>query len=131
VDSPATRADSGPGSVASFGPRFLAFVVDGLLADLLAVIADHGFHTSHQHSLYGLIAFFLIELLFVGGFGQTPGMRVVGIGVLRADRQARASFRWILLRTVLLLFVIPAIIADESGRAMHDRAAGTVMVHTR
>jgi hypothetical protein len=27
--------------------------------------------------------------------------------------------------------VAPALIIDGNGRAMHDRAAGTVMVHTR
>jgi uncharacterized RDD family membrane protein YckC len=122
---------SGPGSVAGFGLRLLAFIVDGALADLIAIAVNGGFHQSSSHSTIVLGAFLLIELLFVGFLGQTPGMRVVGIGVVRADRRGRASFGWVLLRTVLLAAVIPAIITDQSGRGMHDRAAGTVTLRTR
>lgn len=119
------------GQIAGFGPRFLAFVVDGILADLIGFLADGGFHNSGRHTWITLIAFLLIELVFVPFAGQTPGMRVVGIGVLRRDRHGRLAFRWALVRTVLLAFVLPAVIADQSGLAMHDRAAGSVIIHTR
>jgi uncharacterized RDD family membrane protein YckC len=122
---------SGPGSVAGFGPRFLAFLIDGLLADLLAVIVDGGFHNSGRHSLASYLAFLLIEIVFVTLAGQTPGMRVVGIAVLRADGNGRPALQWVLLRTVLLAVVVPAVITDARGRGMHDRAVGTVMIHTR
>jgi hypothetical protein len=58
-------------------------------------------------------------------------MRVVGIGVARADGRGRASIGWIALRTLLLAALIPAVITDQTGRAMHDRAAGTVTIRTR
>jgi uncharacterized RDD family membrane protein YckC len=32
---------------------------------------------------------------------------------------------------VLLLLFIPALIWDRDGRGLHDRAAGTVVLHTR
>jgi hypothetical protein len=35
------------------------------------------------------------------------------------------------VRTVLLATILPALIVDATGRAMHDRAAGTVMIRTR
>ena len=35
------------------------------------------------------------------------------------------------LRTALLLLLIPALIWDRDGRGLHDRAAGTAVVHTR
>jgi hypothetical protein len=35
------------------------------------------------------------------------------------------------LRTLLLATIVPALVVDASGRAMHDRAAGTVMLRTR
>jgi uncharacterized RDD family membrane protein YckC len=58
-------------------------------------------------------------------------MRVVGIAVVRADGQGRATLKWVLLRTLLLAAIVPALFTDGSGRAMHDRAAGTIMVRTR
>jgi hypothetical protein len=37
----------------------------------------------------------------------------------------------VLFRTLLLAVIAPAVILDANGRAMHDRAAGTVMLRTR
>ena len=73
----------------------------------------------------------LIELLFVSFAGQTPGMRFAGAAVTRFADAGRASFTWVLVRTLLLATVLPALVVDASGRAMHDRAAGTIMVRTR
>jgi uncharacterized RDD family membrane protein YckC len=139
VNAPASGSPSGadgvpatgPGSVAHFGLRTLAFIVDGVLADLIAIAVNGGFHAGPRQNLSSYLAFLLIELVFVAFAGQTPGMRVVGIGVARYDRRGRASFGWVVVRTVLLAAVIPAVITDHSGRAMHDRAAGTVTLRTR
>jgi uncharacterized RDD family membrane protein YckC len=125
------RATSGPGSVATFGPRLVAFLIDGAIADFIAAAINGGFHNSSTQSTISYLAFLLIELLFVAFFGQTPGMRALGIAVVRADGGGRAKFQWVLFRTVLLATVIPAVITDASGRGMHDRASGTVMLRTR
>jgi uncharacterized RDD family membrane protein YckC len=131
VDRPAAPDASRAGSVAGFGVRFLAFLIDGLLADLIGIAVTGGQTRGGAYTLASYIAFLLIELLFVGFVGQTPGMRLGGIGVLRADRQGRPAFKWVALRTLLLAFVIPAVVADKSGLAMHDRAAGTATIRTR
>ncbi len=131
MPAPASPPASRRGTVASFGSRVLAFVIDGVLADLVAIAALGGFRTGGAQTLLSYLAFLLIELGFVTIAGQTPGMRVAAIAVLRADRQGRPAFKWVLLRTALLATVVPALFNDSSGRAMHDRAAGTVMVYTR
>jgi uncharacterized RDD family membrane protein YckC len=131
VASPAAGPQSGPGSIAGFGPRLLAFIVDGVLADLIGIIVSGGYHRSNQESLAVALAFLLLEFIFVGFVGQTPGMRVVGIGVVRDDGRGRAALRWVAVRTLLLATVLPALFTDSTGRAMHDRAAGTVMLRTR
>jgi uncharacterized RDD family membrane protein YckC len=123
--------ESGPGSVAHFGSRLLAFVVDGLLADVIAIIANGGPHTSDRQNLTVYLAFLAIEIVFVAVASQTPGMRVAGIAVVRADGKGRPQLRWVLVRTVLLAIVAPALLIDQDGRAMHDRAAGTVMLRVR
>jgi uncharacterized RDD family membrane protein YckC len=131
VASPAAPPTSGPGSIAGFGPRVLAFLIDGVLGDLLGIIVNGGYERSDRESLEVALAFLLIELIFVTIAGQTPGMRAVGIAVVRADGRGRAPLRWVAVRTILLATVIPGLFTDSSGRAMHDRAAGTVMLRTR
>jgi uncharacterized RDD family membrane protein YckC len=123
--------ESGPGAVAGFGARVLAFLVDAVVANAVAVLADGGFHPGGRHNLTVFLAFLAVELFFVAAVGQTPGMRLTGVAVVRAADGGRAAFRWVLARTVLLAFVLPALVVDGSGRAMHDRAAGTVMLRTR
>jgi hypothetical protein len=51
--------------------------------------------------------------------------------VVRADGHGRPRLRWVLVRTLLLAVVAPALVIDRDGRAMHDRAAGTVMLRVR
>jgi uncharacterized RDD family membrane protein YckC len=126
-----TRPESGPGSIASFGARILAFIVDGILADLIAIIITGGYHSNDRQSLTSYAAFLLIELAFIALAGQTPGMRVAGIVVIRENGGGRAPLQWVLLRTFLLATLVPALIPDRTGRCMHDRAAGTVMLRTR
>jgi uncharacterized RDD family membrane protein YckC len=123
--------EMGQGSVATFGARLLAFLVDGILADVIAIIANGGYHTSDRQNLFGYLAFLLIEIVFVTLAGQTPGMRVAGIAVVREADKSRPFLGWVLMRTLLLALVAPALVIDTDGRAMHDRAAGTVMLRTR
>ncbi|MDQ1746150.1 MAG: hypothetical protein QOD07_413 [Frankiaceae bacterium] len=125
-----TEGSVAAGSVAGFGPRLLAFLVDAVVCDLLALFSGR----RPGDPVYGyivLLAFLLIEFLFVGLAGQTPGMRVVGIAVVRASDGGRAALRWVLARTVLLAFVVPALWPDGSGRPLHDRAAGTSTIRVR
>jgi uncharacterized RDD family membrane protein YckC len=123
---------SEPQRVAGFGTRVLAFLIDSVVANLAAgIVFLAGWHPGGLRGwvVYGV--FLLMELLFVSVGGQTPGMRVLGVVVVRASDYARATPGWVAFRTLLLAFVLPALIVDGSGRAMHDRAAGTVMVRTR
>lgn len=125
-----SRPESGPGSVAGIGVRIRAFVVDSVLCILIALAA--GFRPGRPgYDLTVFGSFLLIELLFISIAGQTPGMRFAGAAVVRFADAGRAGFKWVLVRTLLLATVLPALIVDDSGRAMHDRAAGTVMIRTR
>jgi uncharacterized RDD family membrane protein YckC len=127
-----TYPDSGPGAVAGLGVRVLAFIVDGVLANLVAGVASlGGWHPGPLRGWIVFSVFLATELVFVAAAGQTPGMRVVGAAVVRATDGGRPRVGWVAVRTVLLAFVLPALIVDTTGRAMHDRAAGTVMVRTR
>jgi uncharacterized RDD family membrane protein YckC len=136
VADPTNRADSAQtagqetGRV-TFGLRLGAFVVDSILADLFAIIVNGGYHVGGRQNLSTYVAFLLIEIVFVTLAGQTPGMRVAGIAVVREKGIGRPGIQWVLLRTVLLAVIVPALIVDSAGRGMHDRAAGLRMVRTR
>jgi uncharacterized RDD family membrane protein YckC len=126
-----TYPEAGPGSVATFGARLLAFFIDGALVNVLAVIVNGGHDRSSYYTTSVLVGFLLVEIVFVTLAGQTPGMRVAGIAVVREADRGRPFIGWVLLRTFLLALVAPALVIDTSGRAMHDRASGTVMLRTR
>jgi len=120
----------GPGSMASTGARIGAFIIDAIVANLVAGIPYffHVRYTPNSRTFIVLGAFLLIELLFDAVYGQTLGKRVLGIRVIRVDGDGLASFPWLILRTVLLGALVPAVVWDRDRRGLHDKAAGTVVV---
>ena len=120
----------GPGSVASIGARVGAFIVDAIVANLLAGVPYlfGARYTLDSRNIAVLAAFLLVELIFDTVYGQTLGKRIFNIRVIRADGDGLASFKWILLRTVLLGTLIPAVVWDRDRRGLHDKAAGTAVV---
>jgi uncharacterized RDD family membrane protein YckC len=122
--------EDGPGSVASTAPRVGAFVIDGIVANLLVGI-PYLFGVRYGPDTRGLAifgAFLLVEFIFDAIYGQTVGKRLAGIRVIRADGDGLASVPWLLLRTALLGMLIPPLIWDRDRRGLHDKAAGTIVV---
>src|SRR4051794_35012218 len=124
--------ERGPGAVAGIGVRIGAFLIDSVIANLVVgVVFLAGWDPGALRGwvVYGV--FLLMELLFVSTGGQTPGMAGLGAGGVRHPDGGRPAAKWVAGRAVLLAALLPALGVDGSGRAMHDRAAGTVMVRTR
>ncbi len=120
----------GPGSVAGIGARLGAFVIDAIVANLLAglpyVFGVHYSANARGFVIFG--AFLLVEVVFDALFGQTVGKRLLGIRVIRADGRGLGSVPWLLLRAVLLGMLVPAVVWDRDRRGLHDKAAGVVVV---
>lgn len=122
----------GPGSVAGFGARLGAFIVDGILANLLVGV-PYLFGVRYSSDGRGfaiLLAFLLEEFVLVSVAGATIGMRLFGIRVVRAAG-GRPGWPWIGVRTLLLALLVPVFIWDRDQRGSHDRAAGTVVIRDR
>jgi uncharacterized RDD family membrane protein YckC len=51
----------------------------------------------------------------------------MGIRVVRLDGKP-VGFGWALVRTLLLLAVIPPLVTDRDLRGLHDRAANTIVI---
>ncbi|MBB4892767.1 putative RDD family membrane protein YckC [Streptomyces olivoverticillatus] len=118
--------ENGPGSVAPLGRRFGALFVDWALCMLIA----YGFLAAGSPQRAGnwaLAVFFVLSMLTVGTVGCTPGKRLFGLRVI-AEGGGRLSLPRVLLRSVLLLLVVPAVVWDRDTRGLHDRLSRAVQV---
>ncbi|MFT3661927.1 MAG: RDD family protein [Gordonia sp. (in: high G+C Gram-positive bacteria)] len=151
----------GPGAIAGGWLRVVALLVDWLIAAGIAFLVvgprdryvdpatGHVFSafevTVQAMSWWQFGTWFVVGVLAVALFGFTPGQFVAGTRVVRADlgpergaaeaagdepRAAVGPLR-ALFRQVLIPFVVPALINDYNGRAMHDRVTGTAVVRSR
>lgn len=128
VDAPATRPpgaalglpETGPGSPAPLGRRLGAFLIDGLVCDLVAALFG-------RIAPWNVVVLIIEYLVLLPAGGQTLGMWVAGIRVVSL-RGGRIKLQWALLRTVLLVLLVPAVVIDRDRRGLHDRASGTVVI---
>jgi uncharacterized RDD family membrane protein YckC len=118
--------DSGPGSLAPAGHRLAAFLADIVLSALVAGL----FTAPELPRNWSLVAFLAEYVVFGAAFGQTPGMRLLGLRMVRVDRPARIGPVRIVARTAMLVLLVPALIWDADGRGVHDRLTRTAVVRT-
>lgn len=118
--------EHGSGSVAGFGRRFGAILVDWLIA--VWVIAQGLFRADVANASWIATAAFAAEYILLAGFtGSTLGMRLFGIRIATLSRD-RSYFLAIVIRTLLLCLIVPALIWNNDHRGLHDRIAGTVAI---
>lgn len=118
-----------------FGRRLVGIAIDWLLC---LIISSAFFALPDAQNLASL------ERIFVGGnpmatvgiwaaqhfllvatLGTTVGHRIVRLRVVRDDGVPFVGPLRALGRTVLLALVIPAVVWDNEGRGLHDRAVNT------
>ena len=112
--------ERGPGSVASMPRRLLALLIDWLLSMVIAYWLTH--------NQFWTIAVFAVETYILTALtGTTVGKRLAGIRVVRLSG-GPVGFGWALVRTAILLAVVPPLLTDRDLRGLHDRASDTVVV---
>jgi hypothetical protein len=112
--------ERGRGSVASMPRRVLALLIDWLLSLVIAYWLTH--------SEFWTIAVFAVEVYILTALtGTTVGKRLAGIRVIRVSG-GQVGFGWALVRTAILLTVVPPLLTDRDLRGLHDRASDTVVV---
>ena len=119
--------ESGPGSLASFSSRVLAFVADAVLAALAAALFTAP-DLPRNWSLLSLALIYVVALVF---FGQTPGMRLLGLRLAHPREGQRLALWRAVVRTALLMLLVPALVVDADGRGLHDRLTDTAVVRER
>ena len=120
---------SGPGSVAGFGRRILALVVDWLACLLVVRLFLPQIDYGTPGSSLVTLGFFLAELtLFTWLVSASFGQRLLGLAVLRLDTGGGPGLGRAFLRSLQICLVIPPVVWVRDGRGLHDRSVGTVVV---
>jgi len=131
---------TGPGSIVRPGRRIIALLIDWWLAVLIVTLikgpVDGTGLTDAQlvadmqlQSLTVLGVFAALQIVAIASMGGSVGHRLLGCYV------APLSGGWVglwrpVVRSILLILVIPAIVWDSDQRGFHDKIAGTVLLRT-
>lgn len=120
--------------VATFGSRFGASFVDGIIQQVVSVVFIFAIDPG-----MGLIVTYLFPLIyaifFVGAYGQTPGKMLFKIKIINMDGtkvsylKAFARYLGYFVSTITLMIgYLMAIWDKEYGRALHDRMCSTRVI---
>ncbi|TYP88427.1 RDD family protein [Blastococcus xanthinilyticus] len=118
---------SGPGSLAPFSRRVGGYAVDAAVSLLIA----WAFTAPALPGNWSLLVFGVLTVGTLAVFGQTPGHRVLGMRLAHPTPGARLAPWRAVVRTALLILLVPALIVDADGRGLHDRLTGTAVVLDR
>jgi uncharacterized RDD family membrane protein YckC len=123
--------EEGVGSVATFGARLGAVLVDLVVAALLRglirlFVDDPGRVLWHGAGFGALVLMYAVLLPTTG---QTFGMRLarIRVGALAGGLLGPLPA---LVRGVLVVLVVPALFTDRDGRGLHEKAVRSVVVRT-
>lgn len=105
--------------------RMGAIFIDWLLCTFIVVALIR--HARADVEIWTLLVFAAQDFVLTALAGLTIGKRLLGIRVVRLDGKMVGPL-WGLLRTVLLLTVIPALLLNRDLRGLHDRASNTAVV---
>jgi hypothetical protein len=114
----------GPGALAGWGARLGAFLIDAVGSALVAGL----FTAPHVPGNWSLAVFAAVTVLGLLTFGQTPGMRVLGLRLAHPQQGQRLAPWRAVVRTALLCLLVPALVVDADGRGLHDRLTDTAVV---
>jgi uncharacterized RDD family membrane protein YckC len=102
---------------ASLGRRVLALAIDWTMSRLISGLLNPYFFIKNDFST--LLIFFLEVAFFTIIFQASAGQRILGIKVVTYPEQGRVAPKKIVLRTLLICLVLPAVFTKE-GRSLHD-----------
>jgi uncharacterized RDD family membrane protein YckC len=109
---------------AGLGRRFAALMIDWLLS----VLVSSAFADPRSAGWPPVAVLILVYGVFIGLFGQTPGMAVARLRCISVADGGAIGVPRALVRGLLLALVIPAVVMDGLRRGLHDRAAGSIVV---
>ena len=108
------------------GKRILALIIDWVAAILVVQVIPNGpDYGTQSNSLLTLLVFAIEVTLFTWMMGSSFGQRIVGLRVRDLIKDSNPTLVQSLIRTLLIVLLIPPLLADAAGRGLHDRIAKT------
>jgi uncharacterized RDD family membrane protein YckC len=114
--------------VARAGRRFLAITIDWLMSWAVGSIF---FEQNQGRPFWIALVFFLQIFILTSTTGASAGQRLLKLRVLRYPELEPLGIGATLLRTFLILLVIPAVVYDNEGRGLHDRIVGSAVMQVK
>lgn len=113
------------------GRRIIGFSIDWIASSLVTLLLFPQFAYGSVQAWFPTAGIYVVEAsLLTWLTGSSFGQRIVGLQVHSIDG-ARISLWRMVLRSLLVCLVIPAVVYDNQGRGVHDRLAGTYVVRSR
>lgn len=123
--------EKGTRSVGRIGRRIGAISIDWAVAVVAAMLIagkDYPSLTSGPGGQFGILgAFVVLQVVAIPLIGGSLGHRLCGLHVVTVQGKHAGVWRPI-VRTVLLAFVLPAVVWDSDQRGFHDKIAGTMLL---
>ncbi len=118
----------GENSYASVGRRLAALSIDWFASLGAAVLIFREFAYGTPESMLATTGVFFVEIvIFSYLLGASFGQKLLGLRVINI-KDGRLSLWRIMLRTLLVILVIPALVMDSDGRGLHDRIVGSRVI---
>jgi uncharacterized RDD family membrane protein YckC len=106
--------------------RILALIFDWVAAILVVQVIPNGpDYGTQSNSLLTLLVFAIEVTLSTWMMGSSFGQRIVGLRVRDLIKDSNPTLVQSLIRTLLIVLLIPPLLADAAGRGLHDRIAKT------
>ena len=112
---------TGQRSVGRPGRRIAALAIDWAIAVAVSVLFFE------YNGLATTLSFAVLQIVFIPTLGGSIGHRAVGLRVVPLVGGWIGLWRPV-VRTLLLIIVIPALVWDSDQRGFHDKVAGTVLL---
>ncbi len=124
--------------LAGVGSRFVSYLIDAIIlvaigSVLTFVLTVIG--VSYMSAMYTPILVSLAYFTYFFGSGQTPGMKVMNIKLIRTDGDSEVGYgkgflRWIGMQISALVIGLGFlwILIDKNKQGWHDKIAGVYVV---
>ena len=109
---------------AGTGRRFLALLIDWLMCLLISGIVGFG-----SRSISTLVVFFIEVSILTTLQQASAGQRILRLRVVDFTNYGIVPAKKILIRTLLICLVLPAVFTRD-GRGLHDWVANSVVVRS-
>lgn len=125
---PAPLAGAVPASLLR---RLGAIAIDWLASIIVARLILPGAPYGSGESALATLAVFAVEVIvFTWLTGSSFGQRVLGIVVVSINGGRLSAWR-VIVRTLMICIVIPALVYDSKGRGLQDLAVGSIVLLRR